>query len=127
MARTGNGAARRRSPGCTRLTSFLQQHGPGAFHKDTGALVGSYCLTLVSRGVWELGYRAVKELRGRGYSVEAARALCDWGWVTLDVHRIERWAMAGNTGSCAVAEKLGFTVERTLRSRSIADEGKPHG
>ncbi|WP_245685737.1 GNAT family N-acetyltransferase [Streptomyces yerevanensis] len=99
----------------------------GAFHKDTGALVGSYCLTLVSRGVWELGYRAVKELRGRGYSVEAARALCDWGWVTLDVHRIERWAMAGNTGSCAVAEKLGFTVERTLRSRSIADEGKPHG
>lgn len=35
--------------------------------------------------------------------------------------------MAGNTGSCAAAEKLGFTVERTLRSRSIADEGKPHG
>ncbi|WUQ66248.1 GNAT family N-acetyltransferase [Streptomyces canus] len=98
----------------------------GAFRKDTGALVGSYCLTLVSRGVWELGYWAVKEQRGRGYSVEAARALCDWGWATLDVHRIEWWAMSGNTGSRAVAEKLGFTVEGTLRNRSIANDGKPH-
>ncbi|MEU5090623.1 GNAT family protein [Streptomyces sp. NPDC021356] len=50
----------------------------GAFRKGTGALVGSYCLTLLSRGVWELGYRAVKEPRGHGFSVEAARALCDW-------------------------------------------------
>ncbi|MFD7166778.1 GNAT family N-acetyltransferase [Streptomyces violascens] len=98
----------------------------GAFRKDTGALVGSYCLTLISRGVWELGYWAVKEQRGRGYSVEAAQALCDWGWGTLDVHRIEWWAMAGNTGSRAVAEKLGFTVEGTLRNRGIANDGKPH-
>ncbi|MFF9151338.1 GNAT family N-acetyltransferase [Streptomyces sp. NPDC014846] len=98
----------------------------GAFRKDTGALVGSYCLTLISRGVWELGYWAVKEQRGRGYSVEAARALCDWGWATLDVHRIEWWGMAGNTGSRAVAERLGFTVEGTLRNRGIANDGKPH-
>ncbi|WP_373979092.1 GNAT family N-acetyltransferase [Streptomyces sp. TLI_146] len=42
--------------------------------------------------------------------MEAARALCDWGWDTLDVHRIEWWAMAGNTASRVVAEKLGFTV-----------------
>ncbi|MGI5451144.1 GNAT family N-acetyltransferase [Streptomyces sp. CA-243310] len=83
----------------------------GAFRKDTGALVGSYCLTLVSLGVRELGYWAVKEQRGRGYSVEAARSLCDWGWAILGVHRIEWWAMTGNTGSRAVAERLGFTVE----------------
>ncbi|WP_240802117.1 GNAT family N-acetyltransferase [Streptomyces sp. A1136] len=63
----------------------------------------------MSRGVWELGYWPVKEQRGRGHSAEAARALCDWGWATLDVHRIEWWAMAGNTGSRAVAEELGFT------------------
>nr|WP_202510687.1 GNAT family N-acetyltransferase [Streptomyces sp. SID5643] len=98
----------------------------GAFRKDTSALVGSYCLTRVSRGVYELGYWAVKEQRGRGYTVEAARALCDWGWATLDVHRIEWWAMTGNTASRAVAERLGFTVEGTLRSRSIANDGQPH-
>lgn len=54
-------------------------------------------------------------------------ALCEWGWTTRDVHRIEWWAMAGNTGSRAVAEKFGFTVEGTLRNRGIANDGKPHG
>lgn len=98
----------------------------GAFRRDSGALVGSYCLFLISPGVYELGYWAVREQRGRGYSVEAARALCDWGWDTLDIHRIEWWAMTGNTGSRAVAEKLGFTVEGTLRKRGIANDGKPH-
>jgi RimJ/RimL family protein N-acetyltransferase len=98
----------------------------GAFRKDSGALVGLYGLDAVSPGVWELGYWAVKEQRGLGYSVEAARALCDWGWATLDVHRIEWWAMAGNTGSRAVAERLGFIVEGTLRNRGVANDGKPH-
>ncbi|MFF9819032.1 GNAT family N-acetyltransferase [Streptomyces sp. NPDC014006] len=41
------------------------------------------------------------------------------------MHRIEWWAMAGNTGSRAVAEKLGF-VEGTLGNRGIANDGKPH-
>lgn len=98
----------------------------GAFRKDSGALVGSYSLFVIMPGVYELGYWAVKEQRGRGYSVEAARALCEWGWATLEVHRIEWWAMAGNTGSLAVAEKLGFTLEGTLRNRGIAKDGKPH-
>nr|WP_244167337.1 GNAT family protein [Streptomyces mutomycini] len=96
----------------------------GAFRRDSGAPVGSYCLFVISPGVYELGYWAVKEQRGRGYSVEAARALCDWGWATLDVDRIERWAMVGNTGSRAVAEKLGYTVEGTLRNCGIANDGK---
>lgn len=98
----------------------------GAFRKEDDALVGSYCLFPVESGVWELGFWAVKEQRGRGYSLEAARALCDWGWATLDVHRLEWWAMVGNTGSRAVAEKLGFTIEGTLRNRGIANDGKPH-
>lgn len=45
-------------------------------------------------------------------------------WNTLDVHRIEWWAMVGNTGSRAVAEKLGFTVEGTLRRRGVANDGE---
>lgn len=98
----------------------------GAFRKDNHALVGSYCLFVVMPGVYELGYWAVKEQRGHGYSVEAARALCDWGWATLDMHRIEWWAMVGNSGSRAVAEKLGFTVEGILRHRGIANDGQPH-
>jgi RimJ/RimL family protein N-acetyltransferase len=74
------------------------------------------------RGVYEFGYWAVREQRGQGYSYEAAKALCEWGFATLDAHRIEWWAMVGNTGSRALAEKLGFVVEGLLRRRVIVDD-----
>ena len=95
------------------------EYNLGAFRTDDGALVGAYELERKDRGVYELGYWAAKEQRGRGYSYEAAKALCDWGFATLDVHRIEWWAMVGNAGSRALAEKLGFVVEGVLRKRTI--------
>ncbi len=119
-------AERRVSAGVPEGWATDRNYTLGAFRRDSGALVGSYSLFVVSPGVYELGYWAVREQRGRGYSVEAARALCDWGWATLDLHRIEWWAMAGNTASRAVAERLGFTVEGTLRNRTIGNDGKPH-
>ena len=79
-----------------------------AVRADDGVLVGAYGLTKRERGVYELGYWATKEQRGHGYSVEAAKALCDWSFAALDVHRIEWWAMVGNAASRAVAERLGF-------------------
>jgi RimJ/RimL family protein N-acetyltransferase len=97
----------------------------GAFRRDDGAFVGSYGLDHKEQGMYELGYWAAKEQRGNGYSAEAAGALCAWGFANLEVHRIEWWAMVGNSGSRAVAEKLGFTVEGTLRRRSITN-GAPH-
>ncbi|KPI14104.1 GCN5-related N-acetyltransferase [Actinobacteria bacterium OK006] len=101
-----------------------RDHILGAFRSDNGALVGSFCLTRLSEGVYELGYWAAKEQRGRGYSAEAARVLCDWGFAVLGAHRIEWWAMVGNVPSRALAEKLGFTVEGTLRRRTVV-RGEP--
>ncbi|WP_406168640.1 GNAT family N-acetyltransferase [Streptomyces sp. NBC_00996] len=100
-------------------------HILGAFRTDNGALVGSFCLTKRDQGVYELGYWAAKEQRGHGYSAEAARALCDWGFSVLNAHRIEWWAMVGNVASRALAEKLGFTLEGTLRNRGMVN-GQPH-
>ncbi|WP_349262047.1 GNAT family protein [Actinocrinis sp.] len=96
----------------------------GAFRRDGGDLVGSYCLTFLMAGVYELGYWAAREQRGHGFSFEAARALCEWGWATLVVHRLEWWAMTGNTASKALAEKLGFQLEGTLRRRGV-ESGEP--
>lgn len=96
----------------------------GAFRADDGALVGAYDLERIHLGVYELGYWAAKEQRGQGYSFEAAKAVCDWGFATLGVHRLEWWAMVGNTASRALAEKLGFVLEGTLRHRVIAN-GEP--
>ncbi|MEU0788077.1 GNAT family protein [Streptomyces sp. NPDC006173] len=102
-----------------------RDHILGAFRADNGALVGSFCLTRLFEGVYELGYWADKEQRGKGYALEAARALCDWGFDALDAHRLEWWAMVGNVPSRALAERLGFVVEGTLRNRSKVD-GAPH-
>jgi RimJ/RimL family protein N-acetyltransferase len=99
-------------------------HPLGVVRLDTGVLVGCCALTKDLPGVYALGYWAAKEQRGHGYITEAARALCDWGWETLAVHRMEWWATVGNHASRAVAEKLGFTVEGTLRKRDIID-GEP--
>lgn len=102
-----------------------EDYNLGAFRLDDGAFVGAYCLTRRDRGVYELGYWAAKDQRGRGYSVEAAKAMCDWGFATLEVHRIEWWAMVGNTASRAVADRLGFTLEGTLRRRGMVND-EPH-
>jgi RimJ/RimL family protein N-acetyltransferase len=96
----------------------------GGFRDDDGAFVGTYLMTRRDQGVYEIGYWAAKEQRGLGYSFEASKALCDWSFATLEVHRLEWWAMVGNAASLALAEKLGFTVEGTLRRRAIVN-GEP--
>ncbi|MER7400533.1 GNAT family N-acetyltransferase [Streptomyces sp. NPDC000151] len=65
----------------------------------------------------ELGYWAVKEQRGRGYTVEAARALVRWAFADLKVERMEWVAEAGNEASRAVALKAGFRMEGTVRAK----------
>ncbi|MEU2874141.1 GNAT family N-acetyltransferase [Streptomyces olivoreticuli] len=47
----------------------------GAFCKDDGALVGSFCLTRISLGVYELGYWADSRQRGQGHSAEAGMSV----------------------------------------------------
>jgi len=99
----------------------------GVFTRESGALVG--CMGLVRLGQLaapqhqaELGYWTAKEQRGRGYTTEAARALCAWAFESLGVERIEWYAEAGNEGSRAVALKTGFVMEGTIRSK-IVHEG----
>ncbi len=57
----------------------------GVFTRDDGALVSSMGLLRLQHLAHpqrqaELGYWTAKEQRGKGYTVEAARALCAWGF-----------------------------------------------
>jgi RimJ/RimL family protein N-acetyltransferase len=67
----------------------------------------------------ELGYWTAREHRGRGYTVEAARAVIGWAFDELGVERLEWVAEAGNVPSRAVAQRLGFTMEGTLRAKIV--------
>lgn len=94
--------------------------------RDGGVLVGAVGLVRLGdlpapEHRAELGYWAVKEHRGRGYTAEAARALAEWAFTELGVERLEWYAEAGNAGSRAVALKVGFRMEGTLRARLLHD------
>ncbi|MFD5085392.1 GNAT family N-acetyltransferase [Kitasatospora sp. NPDC058201] len=88
------------------------------FERETGSMVGTQGLVGCPGrpGAAEVGWWATKEFRGRGYTVEAAREVARYGLTELGVRRLEWVAYVGNEGSRAVAEKVGFRVEGTLRS-----------
>src|SRR3954464_15184235 len=67
-------------------------------------------------GIAEIGYWAAAGARGRGVTTEAVAAVCAWGCATCGVQRLEWYAEVGNAASRRVAEKVGFTIEGTLRS-----------
>lgn len=95
----------------------------GVFTRE-GALVSSMGLVRLAslytaERQAELGYWTAKEQRGRGYTVEAARAVIGWAFDGLGVERLEWIAEKGNVPSRAVAERLGFTVEGTLRGKIV--------
>ncbi|MBY8882701.1 GNAT family N-acetyltransferase [Actinacidiphila acidipaludis] len=96
----------------------------GVFTREGGLLVGSMGLLRLGQLAApqlqaELGYWTAKEQRGKGYTAEAARAVCAWAFESLGVERIEWYAEAGNEGSRAVARKVGFVMEGTIRSKVV--------
>ncbi|MFJ9962034.1 GNAT family N-acetyltransferase [Streptomyces avermitilis] len=79
-------------------------------------LAGMLALSMRSLGVSEVGFWATKEHRGNGYITEAVLAASHWAFTQMSIDRVEWRAQVGNTGSRAVAERAGFTIEGTLRS-----------
>ena len=68
-----------------------------------------------------LGYVLAEEAWGHGYATEAARALLEWAFDTLDLNRVQAEADTRNDASRRVLEKLGFTLEGTLREDCIVN------
>ena len=68
-----------------------------------------------------LTYVLTADVWGQGYATEAARALLTWAYDTLDLNRVQAEADTRNTGSRRVLEKLGFTLESTLREDCVVD------
>jgi RimJ/RimL family protein N-acetyltransferase len=91
-------------------------HGFGMFaveEKSSGQYVGRV-------GPWfpptwpgfEVGWGIAKELRGKGFAVEAARASIDWVFSTFEIDHVIHCINPENPASQAVARKLGATIER---------------
>lgn len=68
-----------------------------------------------------LGYCLARAGWGQGVATEAAGALLDWAFGTLDLNRVQAEADTRNAASARVLEKLGFTLEGTLREDCVVN------
>ena len=68
-----------------------------------------------------LGYVLDDAAWGHGYATEAADAVLQWAFDTLDLNRVQAETDTRNTASARVLEKLGFRREGTLREDCVVN------
>jgi ribosomal-protein-serine acetyltransferase len=84
-----------------------------------GALAGVVGFLPVDRvnRVAEIGYWLAPAEQGRGVMTQCCRFVVRYGFLTLDLNRIQIAAGTENHVSRAIPERLGFQFEGTLRAR----------
>ena len=84
---------------------------------DSGRLIGNCGIRRKPDNDWEadIGFELAPEYWGRGYATEAARAIVDFGFRELELHRISSWCIADNAASARVLERVGLRPEGRLR------------
>ena len=92
------------------------ENGYGLFsvlHKTDGVLIGDCGLERMEIGV-ELGYDLRSDYWGRGLATEAATAVRDFAFTTLQLDRLISLIRVGNDRSRRVADKIGMSLVEEL-------------
>jgi len=87
----------------------------GVEEKSTGRFVGWFHLRPAEgapAGEFELGYRLLRSVWGKGYATEGSRALIDKAFAELGVDRVVASTMVVNVASRRVMEKAGLRFVR---------------
>jgi ribosomal-protein-alanine N-acetyltransferase len=87
-------------------------------HKETGTFIGRCGLlpwTLEGREEVEVAYLLAKAYWGHGLGSEAAQAIAQYGFETLQLTRLVCLIVPENTASVRVAERLGMTLEKEMQ------------
>lgn len=85
--------------------------------KTTNEIIGlcGMFLTADKFKMGEIYYKLIPEHWGKGYATEIAKALVNFGFNDLNLHRIEAGAAVENLKSLRVLEKIGMTQEGIRR------------
>jgi RimJ/RimL family protein N-acetyltransferase len=87
---------------------------------DSDALCGGVGLRIESEHRRaELGYWIGLPYWGNGYATEAARAMVEYGFGSLGLHRIFAGHVAGNSASAGVLRKIGMRHEGRQRGHIL--------
>ncbi|HTS70381.1 MAG TPA: GNAT family protein [Terriglobia bacterium] len=84
-------------------------------------IVGTGNIEWENRSVM-VGYWLGQDFQGKGLITGACRALVDYLFLELKLHRIEIRCATNNPKSCAVPKRLGFSKEGTLRQAQAFDD-----
>ena len=69
----------------------------------------------------EIGYWLDKEHTGKGIMTRVTETITNYAFDAVDMHRVIIQAATKNVASCAVAERLSFELEGTLRENQLLD------
>ena len=87
-------------------------------HKETGKFIGRCGLlpwNIDRRDEVEVAYTIARNFRGKGLATEAARAILNYGFESLNLTRLICLIDPENVASQKVAEKIGMKFEKESR------------
>jgi RimJ/RimL family protein N-acetyltransferase len=92
------------------------------FNKETDEFVASSGLHRINWDVpkFEIGYWVDTRHSGKGYVTEAVEAITNFAFIDLGARRVEIRCDSKNTKSSAVAERLGYELEGTLKHDGVS-------
>jgi RimJ/RimL family protein N-acetyltransferase len=95
------------------------------FDKESNDFIGTTSLQAIDWDIpkCEIGYWINTKFSGNGYMTEAVKKLADFGLNYIKFRRIEIRCEPTNLKSRAIAEKLGFVLEGTLRNDDLSADG----
>jgi ribosomal-protein-serine acetyltransferase len=99
------------------LKRFAEGNGMSCGIWERGRLVGGIAFHLFdwNNRKTEIGYWLRKDAEGRGIMTRCCRAMVNYAFAELKLHRVVIMCATGNRRSRAIPERLGFTQEGTAR------------
>ncbi|MEJ2766001.1 GNAT family protein [Photobacterium sp. MCCC 1A19761] len=80
-------------------------------HQATGAFIGTVCLRLEDNRQASMGCGLSRHHQGQNLMIEAARALADFGFQELNIHRIYAETIGENKAAIHLCRRLGMRQE----------------
>lgn len=98
----------------------------GIWERETQSFLGDIMLRPHNWDIpfFEIGYWLRNSAEGHGYMTEAVRLLTDYAFAELGAKRMMMRIDERNVRSIAVAERLQFRREGTLRNQEMAADGR---
>jgi len=97
----------------------------GVTRRDEDRVIGTSSLFQIDPTRWrgEIGYALARDAWGQGVMQEAMAAVVAYAFESFGLHRLEADTDPRNAASRRLLERLGFTLEGTLRERwRVGDE-----